>query len=71
MIAGCYSLDLYCRHQDGVYDEDHRLNGQLNYVSYPASYTGATEDDCKKQARRYGWVFNRDGDVTCRLCANK
>ena len=68
MIAGCYSLDLYCRHQTSVCDETHRLDGHLNYMAYPAQYTGPTEGDCKKQARQHGWVFNKDRDVTCRLC---
>ena len=71
MIVGCYTLDLYCRHQTSKFDETHKLEGYINFIAFPAQYTGPTEADCKKQARRRGWVFGKDRDATCRLCSNK
>lgn len=69
MIAGCYALDLYCRHQEAKFDNTHKLPGNLQWMSFPAQFTGQTEGECKKQARQRGWVFNKDGEVTCPKCA--
>ena len=74
MIVGCYGLDLYCRNQDGPYDRTHYLGpgpGAGRFVPYPEQFEGPSEAYCKRAARRRGWVFNRDGDATCPLCAGK
>ncbi len=54
---GCYDMSLYCRNgcQDGK--EPYR----------PAVFQ--TLGECRTDARKQGWVFNRDGDVTCPECA--
>lgn len=63
MIVGCYSLDLYC-------DTGHRKDGTTEEYNLadPGQFTGQTEGDCKRDARRAGWLFRRDGTVYCREC---
>lgn len=70
MILEGYSLDLYC---DGnmsplgvTYGDDfHRSNGQL---TFPEQFFGESRSDCRTQARRRGWVFHRNGLVSCPAC---
>lgn len=56
-VVGCYSLDLYCDSGGGEYG-DKCPNRPLNGPG--AQYTGNTENECIRQARRHGWTFNRD-----------
>lgn len=51
-------MDLYCRHKDRVHP----------YGYLPHQFSGHTEDFCKRQARKRGWVFHRDGKVSCPIC---
>lgn len=64
MIAACYSMDLYCR-----FDECLPTMIPEYRVASRSTFTGETWGDCKRQAQRDGWVFGRDGDVTCPTCA--
>lgn len=69
MIAAGYSMDLYCRHKtakgfQSTYDE----HGHY-YAEFPHQFQGESFGECKRQAQAKGWVFNRDGDVTCPKCA--
>ena len=69
MIVGGYSLDLYCRfHQaSGGKDAGARPHSWNRGI---ASFAGHNENDCKKQARKARWKFNR-GDVVCPDCQKK
>jgi len=60
MIASCYSMDLYCRHWENI---------KHPYNYFPHQFTGETLSECKKQAIKKGWIFHKDGEVTCPLCA--
>jgi hypothetical protein len=60
VIVGCYTVDLYC---DGCnLGYGHRRGSQ---------YTGQTEAECLRQARRDGWLFTRDRPrkAFCPTCA--
>ena len=59
MIVGCYSLDLYCDGPEASACSPLRSN-------QPAQFTGQTERDCLRTARRVGWRFTRDGKAYCR-----
>lgn len=65
MIVGCYSMDLYC-------DTGHNATGMASMREYQLAqrhqYTGKTEAECKREARKDGWLFRRDGRVFCRVC---
>lgn len=63
MIVGCYSMDLYC-------DNDHKTDGTAReyQLAKPGQYTGHTEADCKRDARKEGWKFKRNGKVYCPAC---
>jgi hypothetical protein len=70
VIVGGYSLHLYCRYDASSTGRD-AGTVQHPYDYFPHQYAGKTEADCMTQARQDGWVFNRDHDVTCPLCARK
>lgn len=64
MYAGCYTLDIYCDHQ--------------NHPQYPkrgkwhnTQYTGETKAECIRKARKDGWIFHKDRTQTCPECAVK
>lgn len=78
MIAGAYVMHLYCRYapqsdeaiaKPGEGDQppeyDSRHNREDPYEPHPAN----TFAEAKRIARRAGWVFGIDGDVTCPVCA--
>lgn len=69
MIVGGYSLFLYCRSgsvgsHDGCKGPQSFVLGQSRH-----EFTGATEAQCKRAARKSGWTFHRDGDVSCPWCS--
>ena len=57
MIVGCYSMDLYCDREFCKAD-----------LGTHWSYTGQTEAECRRGARKAGWIFHRSGRVTCPEC---
>lgn len=72
MIVGCYSVDLYCDNEDRTGDKRcKRRNGPLRYGS--DQYTGETEGECLRQARKEGWKFTRDRPrkAYCPACSGK
>jgi hypothetical protein len=76
-IASGYSMDLYCRNnwlaprtalveeRNKAWHEDERRHGRTK----SRQFTGETWGQCKRIAQKSGWVFNRDGEVTCPMCA--
>lgn len=52
-IVGAYSVHLYCDTGGAAWGEECPFNNR-------PEYTGETEGDCLKQARRDGWKFNRE-----------
>lgn len=73
MIVGCYALDLYCAHgrmSVGATIQVSTCKARDNYgPKYgPWSFTGKTEAEAKRSARKAGWKF-RNGDAVCPYCA--
>jgi hypothetical protein len=70
MIVGCYTLDLYCD-GDPECPKSRCIKGSTqNYP--PAQYTAENGADCRRQARRDGWILNmKEGTTVCRACALK
>ncbi len=76
MIAGAYVLHLYCRFapqseqaiaKPGVGDQPPEYDARHRHSPYePVS--AQTFAQAKREARGDGWVFGRDGDVTCPVC---
>ncbi len=58
MIAGCYTLDLYCDEEspDHVYDE------------FPHQYTHEFGSTCRRKARKDGWHISKDLQL-CPKCS--
>ncbi len=76
MIAGCYSLHLYCRNEnlpvhygEGPVPTGHHHSGRQggNFEDF----TGQTLSECRAQSKKAGWTWQQDGDVTCPLCNRK
>lgn len=57
-VVGCYSMDLYC---DGE-------NPAHTYKEFPHCYTAQLGSTCKKNARKAGWRFLKDGRAYCPKC---
>lgn len=53
MIVGCYSVDLYCDNTEGK-------KCPSPWSSFPWVYTGETQGECLRQARKAGWRFSRE-----------
>lgn len=56
-----YVINIECDHLNHV---DDFLNG----VVLPDEFMGYTDAECVKQARTEGWVFHKDGRLTCPDC---
>lgn len=67
MYDGSFVLNLYCDKfcvkQGEVYDKYGHFHDE-----FPHQYVGWTWGLCKKQAQNDGWVFHRDGKVSCPKC---
>lgn len=61
MEAGCYTINLYC-------DNDWAHPCEPDQKTPSAEYVGETGAECRKQAKRDGWKFHRDGCHTCPEC---
>lgn len=59
-VIGCYTLDLYCDTGDGDGYGDTCPYKPRDGTSIQGEYTGQTEGQCIRDARRDGWRFNRD-----------
>lgn len=75
MIAGGYVLHLYCRYasqsEQSIAPAADTLSGRAfdaRHYGGPAEFSAETGADARRMARRRGWRFGRDGDVTCPLC---
>lgn len=67
MIAGCYTLDLYCQHfmkvRDILDDKTHV------YGEFPHQYTDERGSVCRQMARSEGWKLNlKTGEALCPKC---
>ena len=64
---GCYTLDLYCDMAESVIypDKVHE------YGEFPKTYTAEFGSECRKMARKDGWIIRRDGTVICPKCSKK
>lgn len=69
MIAGSYSLDLYCENYNsrGPWPDQHGHT----FNAFPAQYTHELGSKCRQAARRKGWLLMRDGRAYCPLCSGK
>lgn len=67
-VIGCYTLDLYCDTGGDPYGgtcPQHRPG-----VQRLVQFTGRTEADCLKQARRRGWTFKAGATLAiCPSCS--
>jgi hypothetical protein len=66
---GCYTMDLYCDHPE------HDAYSRYNRVP---QYTGHTQGECLRAARREGWLINLrragtegSGYALCPPCSGK
>lgn len=75
MINDCYYMDVYCRFSKAMFvltDEDQQKELLIHkFDEFPHSAIGRTRGGCVKELRRRGWIFHRDGEVTCPKCAKK
>lgn len=59
MLAGCYTLDLYCDHPDCTDNRDG-----------PWQYTAETGATCRREARDAGWLITDEKQI-CPKCSGK
>ena len=65
MIAGCYTLDLYC---DNYNPEALACNGH-RFGEFPHQYHDELGSKCRAQAKADGWKVNyKTGAATCPKC---
>jgi hypothetical protein len=73
---GAYVLHLYCRYapesDEAIAPPNPETSSGFEYDARhnngPAEFTGNTLGSTRRSARRCGWRFNRDGEVTCPTC---
>lgn len=79
-VVACYTMDLYCRHS--LYSRKtviaHKMRKALEaeiklhgLEEFPHQFTGETWGQCKRNAAKRGWIFHKDGEVTCPKCARR
>jgi hypothetical protein len=69
-VIGCYSMDLYCDAGGDIYGGKCPNKPDLYTGGAMAQYTGHTEGDCIRQARKHGWTFNRQKTMAfCKKCS--
>lgn len=61
MIAGCYSLDLYC-------EFDKRGDDVHEYGEFPHVYTNEFGSKCRRNAKRDGWKLSNKSQAICPKC---
>ena len=68
MIVGCYTIHLYC--DDEKHDE--RTHSRRGLQLFDFQFSGLTESECLRNARRGGWSVNRPrGLATCPICVKE
>ena len=67
VMVGGYTLDLYC---DNPKCKNHIDKKNLRYDG-PDQFTGETFSQCKRKAKKGGWVFSDDGTILCPRCAGR
>ena len=69
MIVGCYDMHLYCdagNPEPGMVDDGKSYENRAHgFEEGFGEFTGHTEAECKRWARRAGWKFLSDGRVFC------
>ncbi len=67
MIAGCYTLHLYCDNYDSTVLG---CNGH-EYNEFPHQYHAELGSTCRAKARAAGWQVNyKTGEAICPRCNN-
>lgn len=72
MIAGCYSLDLYCdKAKSGEFGTSSDDAGHA-FQEFPHQYTDELGSVCRSKARADGWIINlTEGTAICPKCSGK
>lgn len=70
MIVGCYTLDLYCENADPS-AAGYRTQCPHRWGHFPTVFTGETEGECLRAARRSGWFITRERYAYCPTCSGK
>ena len=65
MMAGCYTLDLYCENADVWPDPLHAYN------EFPRTYIHELGSVCRSNARRDGWLIGDGDHQLCPRCSGK
>lgn len=60
-MAACYTMDLYC---DAERSEAWN-SGPHTYGEFPHQFMGETFVECKREAKKNGWMFKADGTHIC------
>ena len=70
MESSAYCMDLYCENK--LYNESVWNKSAYEHdTGFPHQYAGHTRGQCVRQARKDGWIFNRDRTHTCPDCSGK
>lgn len=70
MLAGCYSLHLYCdERKDNLPGRDD--DGVHVWDEFPHQFTDELGSVCRADARRAGWIIRKDGTCVCPKCNTK
>ena len=65
MIAGAYTLDLYCDNHEWM-DDIH------DFDEFPHQFVSETKGECFRKARKQGWLINvKMNKVLCPKCSGK
>ena len=66
MIAGCYTLELYCEnYKAGVNFPDEHGH---KWDEFPWTYSHELGSRCRAKARKAGWKLLLDGTAFCPKC---
>lgn len=70
MIAGCYTLHLYC---DNYTTESQPFPDEHGHAfkEFPHEYTHELGTECRRMARKAGWLIRADGYALCPKCSGK
>lgn len=69
MIAGCYTLHLYCDNYNITGGEI--TDGVHKYNEFPKVYIHELGSTCRRLARKDGWTITRDGRAYCPKCTRR